>query len=329
MRVLVVGASGVIGSELVPQLVERGHEVVATTRKREKLEDLRALGAEPVLLDGLDATAVGETVARAAPDAIINQMTALAGKPDLRHFDRWFAKTNELRTRGTDNLLAAARATGVLRFITQSYTGWTNAASGDLVTEAAPLDPDPLPAQRETVAAIATMESRVLDAGLEGIVLRYVNLYAPRALDETLEFLRKRMFPIIGDGAGVWSWVHAEDAASATVAALERGAPGIYNVADDDPAPVREWLPYLAAVVGAPKPMRVPVWLGRLLAGEAAVRMTTRGAGVSNAKAKAELGWRPTWSSWREGFRTLVPDATARRDRSDDGVRDERVRATG
>jgi nucleoside-diphosphate-sugar epimerase len=329
MRVLVAGASGVVGSRLVPQLVERGHQVVATTTKREKLDDLRALGAEPVLLDGLDATAVGETVARAAPDAIINEMTSLSTMPDLRHFDRWFAKTNELRTRGTDNLLATARATGVRRFITQSYTGWNNDDDGDLVkTEADPLDPDPLPAQRETLAAIRMMESSVLGAPLEGIVLRYANLYGPHAVDQSLELLRRRQWPIVGDGAGVWSWVHVEDAASATVAALERGAPGIYNVADDDPAPVREWLPYLAEVIGAPKPMRVPVWLGRLLAGDVAVRWMTRGRGASNAKAKAELGWRPIWSSWRQGFRTLVPGAEPEVNRRDDGVRDATAGAT-
>lgn len=329
MRVLVAGASGVVGSRLVPQLVERGHEVVATTRKHEKLEDLRALGAAPVLLDGLDATAVGQTVARVAPDAIINEMTALSSPPDLRHFDRWLAKTNELRTRGTENFLVAARATGVRRFLTQSYTGWNNDDDGDLVkTEADPLDPDPLPAQRETLAAIRTMESNVLDGRLEGIVLRYANLYGPHALDQSLELLRKRRWPVVGDGAGVWSWVHVDDAAAATVAALERAARGIYNIADDDPAPVREWLPYLAEVIGAPRPMRVPVWLGRLLAGDVAVRWMTRGRGASNAKAKAELGWQPAWSSWREGFHTLVPGAEQGKSRRD-GVRDATAGATG
>jgi nucleoside-diphosphate-sugar epimerase len=329
MKVLVAGASGVIGAHLVPQLAERGHEVVATTRKRERLDDLRALGAEPVLLDGLDATAVGETVAHVAPDAIINEMTAISSTPDLRHFDRWFAKTNELRTRGTDNLLAAARGAGTRRFITQSYTGWTNDDDGDLVKrEADPLDPDPLPAQRETLAAIRTMESSVLDAPLDGIVLRYANLYGPHALDQSLELLRRRQWPIVGDGAGVWSWVHVQDAAAATVAALERGAPGIYIVADDDPAPVREWLPYLAEVIGAPKPMRVPVWLGRLLAGDVAVRWMTRGRGSSNAKAKAELGWQPVWSSWRQGFHTLVTRAEVGKSGHHDEVRDASARAT-
>ena len=330
MKVLVAGGSGVVGQRLVPQLVERGHEVVATTRKPERLDQLRALGAEPVLLDGLDAAAVGETVARVAPEAIINEMTALSGPPDFRHFDRWFAPTNELRTRGTENLLAAARAAGVRRFITQSYTGWTTDDEGEPVqTEADPLDPDPLPVQRETLDAIRAMESSVLDAPLDGVVLRYASLYAPGTLDQSLDLLRKRRWPVVGDGGGVWSWVHAEDAAAATAAALERGAPGIYNVADDEPAPVREWLPYLAEVIGAPKPMRVPVWLGGLLAGDVAVRMMTRTRGASNAKAKTELGWRLEWPSWRQGFRTLAADPEAASGQRDRGVRGARASATG
>jgi 2-alkyl-3-oxoalkanoate reductase len=308
MRVLVTGASGVVGTNLIPRLAARGHDVVATTRSPRKLDALRALGAEPVILDGLDEVAVGETVARVAPEAIIHEMTALAGKPDLRRFDRWFAVTNELRTRGTANLLAAARATGVRRFVVQSYTGWNNDDDGGPVkTEADPLDPDPVPAQRESMAAIRMMESSVLDAPLEGVVLRYGNLYGPVASDAMIPLLRRRMFPIIGDGGGIWSWLHVEDAAAATATALERGEPGIYNVVDDEPARVADWLPYLAASAGAPAPLRVPVWLGRLLAGEAAVRWMTRGRGSSNAKAKAVLGWQPAWASWREGFQALAP----------------------
>jgi nucleoside-diphosphate-sugar epimerase len=308
MRVLITGASGAVGVHLVTALVSRGHQVVASTRTQDKLERLRALGVEPVLLDGLDATAVGETVARIGPDAIIHEMTALRGQPDLRHFDRWFAKTNELRTAGTANLLAAARASGVRRFVVQSYTGWNNAHNGSMVkTEADPLDDDPARQQRETLAAIKSMEAAVLEAPLEGIVLRHANQYGPDASASTIRLLKKRMFPVIGDGQGVTSWLHVEDAAIGTADALERAKPGIYNLADDDPAPTGEWLPYLAAVVGAPKPFQVPVWLGRLLAGEAAVRWMTGGRGSSNAKAKDEFGWQPTRSSWREGFRELGP----------------------
>ncbi len=311
MRVLVTGASGVVGVHLVPRLVERGHEVIATTRSPTKLDGLRSLGANAIVLDGLDPAAVGETVARIGPEAIIHEMTALSGKPDLRHFDRWFARTNELRTRGTANLLAAARATGVRRVLVQSYTGWNNVRADRLVTtEDDGFDPDPLPEQRETLAAIRTMERAVLDAPLEGVILRYANLYGPEASRASVALLRRRMFPVIGDGGGIWSWLHVEDAALATAAALERAPAGIYNVADDDPAPVAEWLPFLAATVGAPKPFRVPVWLGRLLAGDVAVRWLTEGRGSSNAKLRATLDWRPTRPTWRDGFRELAPESS-------------------
>jgi 2-alkyl-3-oxoalkanoate reductase len=303
MRVFVAGATGAIGRRLVSQLVERGHEVVATTSRPEKADGLRALGATPVILDGLDGAAVGEAVARAEPAAIVHQMTALAGKSDLRRFDRWFAKTNELRTRGTEHLLAAARAAGVDRLVAQSYTGWTNDDSGGPIkTEADPLDPDPVPAQRESLAAIRFLEDAVTSAPLEGIVLRYGNFYGPGDSEPLLELVRKRQFPVIGDGAGVWSWIHLDDAAAATVAALERGRHGLYNITDDEPAPVAEWLPYLAAIVGAKPPRRIPAWLGRLAAGDAPVRWMTEGRGSSNEKAKRELDWRPAWSSWRTGF---------------------------
>jgi 2-alkyl-3-oxoalkanoate reductase len=309
MRVFVAGATGAIGTRLVPQLVARGHEVTATTRNAAKADRLRALGAKPAVVDGLDASAVGEAVARAEPDAIVHQMSALAGTPDMRRFDRWFHTTNELRTKGTEHLLAAARAAGVERFVIQSYTGWTNARTGGPVkTEDDPLDPDPAPNQRESMAAIRFLERAVTEADLEGIVLRYGSFYGPGASEPLADLVRKRKFPIVGDGAGVWSWIHVDDAAAATVAALERGGRGTYNVVDDDPAPVAEWLPYLADVVGAKPPMRVPVWLGRLAAGEVGVRMMTQARGASNEKAKRELGWRPGWTSWREGFRAGLHD---------------------
>ncbi len=304
MGVFVAGATGAIGRRLVPRLVERGHEVVATTSRPENAGAVRALGAEPVVIDGLDGAALGEAVARAEPDAIVHQMTALSGKPDLRHFDRWFAKTNELRTKGTEHLLAAARAAHVDRFVAQSYIGWNNDRGGGPVkTEADPLDPNPLPAQRESMAAIRFLEDAVTSAPLEGIVLRYGNFYGPGDSEPLLEQIRKRQFPIVGDGAGVWSWIHLEDAAAATVAALERGRRGIYNITEDVPAPVSEWLPYLAQAIGVKPPRRVPAWLGRLAAGDVPVQWMTEGRGASNEKAKRELDWRPAWSSWRNGFR--------------------------
>lgn len=305
MRVFIAGAAGAIGRRLVPQLVERGHDVTATTRSAKKIDELRALGARPVVVDGLDAGAVGEAVARAEPDAIIHQMTALSGKADLRHFDKWFAVTNQLRTKGTEHLLNAARAAGVKRFIAQSYTGWNNIREGGPVkTEDDPFDPHPLKAQSETLAAIRFVERAVLEAAPEGIVLRYGNFYGPGVSEDLFELVRKRRLPIIGDGSGVWSWIHLDDAASATAAALERGGPrGVYNVVDDEPARVSEWLPYLAQIVGAKPPRRVPVWLARLIAGAVPVQWMTEGRGSSNAKARRDLDWRPAWSTWREGFR--------------------------
>jgi nucleoside-diphosphate-sugar epimerase len=309
MRVFLAGATGAIGRRLLPQLVGRDHEVTATTRTADKVDELRALGVEAVVVDGLDAVAVGEAVARAEPDAIIHQMTALAGKPDLKHFDRWFALTNELRTKGTEHLLAAARAAGVGRFIAQSYTGWTNIREGGPVkTEADPLDPDPAKAQTESLAAIRFLEKAVLEAPLEGIVLRYGNFYGPGASESLVELVRKRQMPVVGGGGGVWSWIHLDDAAAATVAALERGRPGVYNIVDDEPAKVSECLPYLAEIVGAKAPMRVPAWLGRIAAGDVAVRLMTEARGASNTKAKRELGWQPVWSSWRQGFRHGLAD---------------------
>ncbi len=311
MRVFVAGAAGAIGQQLLPQLVAHGHQVTAATRNPAKAGRLRELGAEPTVVDGMDAVAVGEAVARAEPDVVVHQMTALAGGFDLRHFDRMFAVTNQLRTRGTDHLLAAAAAAGARRFIAQSYTGWTNIREGGPVkTEDDPLDPNPPPAQRETLAAIRNLERAVLAAApVEGIVLRYGSFYGPGASDAFVGLIRKRRMPIIGDGAGVWSFLHIRDAAAATVAALEHGKPGVYNVVDDDPASVAEWLPLVAQAVGAKAPRRVPVWLGRLAAGEVGVSMMTQIRGSSNALAKRELRWQPAWPSWRQGFSRGLADA--------------------
>ena len=255
-----------------------------------------------MVVDGLDAVAVGEAVTRAEPEVVIHQMTALGAGFDLRHPDRTFAKTNELRTRGLDHLLAAAAAAGARRVIAQSYTGWANARTGGPVkTENDPLDPNPPQAMRPALDAIRYLEHAVLTSPLEGIVLRYGNLYGPGASDPFVVMIKRRQVSVIGNGAGIWPWVHVQDAASAAVAALDRGD-DIYNIADDEPAAVSAWLPALAAAVGARKPFRVPVWLGRFAAGETAVVMMTQVPGSSNASPKRELGWAPAWPSWRDGF---------------------------
>jgi 2-alkyl-3-oxoalkanoate reductase len=309
MRVFVTGATGAIGARLVPQLVERGHEVVGTSRSDGKAARLRAQGAEPVVLDVLDRDAVREAVLTARPEAIVHQATALAGMADVKHFDRGFATTNRLRTEGTDALLAAAEEAGVGRVLAQSYAGWPYAREGGPVKkEEDPLDPTPAPAMRETLAAIRHLERAVVGGG--GIALRYGGFYGSPE-DAQLELVRKRQFPIVGDGGGIWSFVHLDDAATATVLALERGEPGIYNVVDDDPAPVREWLPALAAAIGAKPPRRVPRLLARLLAGESGVVLMTEIRGASNAKAKRELGWTLRYPTWREGFRTAYGPAGA------------------
>ncbi len=311
MRIFLAGGTGAIGRRLVPRLLAAGHAVTATTHRPDKADLIRRMGAGPAVVDGLDGAAIGEAVARAEPEVIIHEMTALAGTPDMRRFDRWFATTNALRTRGTEHLLAAARRAGVRRFVAQSYTNWPNVREGGPVkTETDPLDPDPPRAQRRTLAAIRFLERAVLDASLEGMVLRYGNLYGPGASESLVDLVRKRRVPLLGEGSGIWSWVHIDDAAAATVAAVDRGRPGVYNIVDDDPAPVAEWLPFLAAAVGAPTPRHLPVWLGRLAAGEVAVSMMTRIRGSSNARAKHELGWRPAWASWRDGFRDGLTDAS-------------------
>ncbi len=304
MRVFVAGASGAVGRRLVPMLVARGHQVTGTATRERSAELVRALGAEAVVVDGLDGARMGEAVARAEPDAIMHQMTALASPPDLRHFDRWLALTNRLRTEGTEHLLAAARASGARRFVAQSFTGWNNSRHGAWIkTEDDPLDPQPLKEQTETLAAIRVLERAVLEAPLEGIVVRYGTLYGPGASEALVQLLRGRRYPVIGDGAGITSWTHVDDAAAGTLAALERGHRGVYHLVDDDPSPARAFIPALAEAVGARPPLRIPAWLGRLLAGEVAVRMMTEGRGASNAKAKGELGWQPIWPSWRDGFR--------------------------
>lgn len=316
MRILVAGATGAIGLNLVPQLIAAGHSVVGTTRTARKAEIIRRMGAEPAIADGLDAPAIRATVLAAKPDIIIHQMTDLAAVTDLRHFDRAFAATNRLRTQGTDLLLVAAREAGVKRFIAQSFCGWTYDRSGEPVkTEDDALDSDPPEELHRTLDAIQYLEDAVTSpATPDGIVLRYGSFYGPDTgmlSHAMIDQVRHRRVPLIGGGGGRWSFIHVEDAASATVAAIERGVPGnIYNIVDDEPAPVSEWLPALATLVGARPPIRVPAWLGRLFAGEHLVSMMTEVRAGSNAKAKQELGWRPAHPSWREGFAEIISRAT-------------------
>ena len=300
MRVLVVGASGAIGTRLVPQLIDQGHEVIGTFRSAGNAERVRALGAEPIALDLLDARAVRKAVLETEPEAIVHQATALANAGFSRNLDRSFAPTNRLRTEGTDALLAAAREAGVRRFVAQSFASYRYAREGGPVkTEDDPLDPTPPAAARETSAAMRHLDQAVTDAG--GIALRYGGFYgAPN--DGLLAPIRKRQFPIVGNGGGVSSFIHLDDAAAATVHALEHDGAGIYNIVDDEPAPVREWLPVLANALGAKPPRHVPRWLARLVAGEGAVMMGTESRGASNAKAKRELGWTLRYPSWRQGF---------------------------
>jgi nucleoside-diphosphate-sugar epimerase len=310
MRVFVAGATGVLGRALVPRLVAAGHEVVGMTRSAAKQDLVRGLGARPVVADALDPDAVAQAVASAEPEVIVHQLTALSGDVDMRHIDRFFAATNRLRTEATDHLLAAGHAVGARRFVAQSFAGWPAARTGGPVKgEDAPFDPDPPKQLRGMLAAIRHLEEAVIGAdGLEGVVLRYGGFYGPGttlsadpAAAHTVA-IRKRRFPVVGDGGGMWSFIHVDDAADATAVAVERGRRGIFSVVDDDPAPARDWLPELARALGADPPRRVPRWIGRLLAGEAATVMMTEVRGASNAKAKRELGWTPRYASWRQGF---------------------------
>ena len=303
MRVFVAGATGVIGRYLVPGLVTAGHEVTGSTRSPAKAGQLEEQGATPVIVDGLDREGVLKAVTAAQPEVIVHQMTSLTSMRSFRHFDKEFAVTNELRSKGTDYLLEAAARAGTRRFIAQSFVGWTNAREGGTVkTETDPLDPHPLAVTASTLMAIRHLEDAVPAKAPEGLVLRYGILYGHGASDAMLEAARKRQLPVVGGGTGVWSFTELTDAAAATVAAVNRGAPGIYNVVDDDPAPVAQWLPYLASSLGAKPPMRAPAWLGRLLGGEMTVSMMTEVRGASNEKAKRELGWTPAYPSWRDGF---------------------------
>ncbi len=305
MRVFVAGGTGVMGRRLVPQLAARGHQVTATTTSAGKLGLLEQLGAEGIVMDGLDAASVGEAVAAAGPDAIVHEMTALSvarnGRPNFRHPERFAAATNRLRTEGTDHLLAAAEATGVPHVVAQSVASWTGTREGGWMTEEDPQPPEEVgPKLRGGIEALRHVEDVVVRAG--GAVLRYGGFYGPGATDDVVGLVRKRQFPLVGSGTGYFNWVHLDDAASATVLAVEQQAKGVFNIVDDEPAPVSEWLPYLADCAGAKPPRRVPRWLARLLAGEM-VKVLTEGRAFSNAKAKRELGWELRYPSWRQGFK--------------------------
>jgi nucleoside-diphosphate-sugar epimerase len=307
VHVFIAGGAGVLGRRLVPQLVARGHHVTATTTNPAKLVRLRAWGADGVVMDGLDAASVGEAVAKARPDTIVHQMTGLSPAHtskagDIKHFEEWFATTIRLRTEGTVHLLAAAQATGVSHVVAQSYGGWNGLRQGGWVkTEEDPLDLYEGTKAQHGMEAIRQLEEAVLSSA--GAALRYGWLYGPGATDDQVELVRRRQFPLVGGGTGHSSWVHLHDAARATVLAVEQKARGVFNIADDEPAPASEWLPYLAECVGARPPMRVPTWIARLLAGEVASIMMTEGRGFSNAKAKRELGWVLRHPSWRQGFK--------------------------
>jgi 2-alkyl-3-oxoalkanoate reductase len=315
MKVFVAGATGALGRALVPQLVARGHEVVGMTRSESKQDLLRSLGARPLVADALDPDAAAEAVASAEPEVIVHQLTALSGKLSvrfIRHPERSAASimTNRLRTEGTDHLLAAGRAVGARRFVAQSFAAFRFAGTGGQLQTEVDLDANVPAAFRPGLAAIRHLEHAVttIEWG-EGLVLRYGGFYGPGtgiSLAHDAQMAgptRKRRFPLVGDGGGVWSFVHIEDAAAATAAAVEHGQPGIYNVVDDDPAPVREWLPVLASALDAKPPRRVPRWLARLAGGEmATIMMTSVRAAASNEKAKRELGWKPRYASWRQGF---------------------------
>jgi nucleoside-diphosphate-sugar epimerase len=314
MRILIAGATGALGTRLLHPLTEAGHEVFGTTRHPSALAGLEAQDVTGIVMDPLDAADVGAAVAEAKPDVIVHELTALSAMTgNMKKWDDDFAITNRLRTEATDHLLAAARAQGVRRFVAQSYGGhWTNQRTGGPVkTEADPLVDDPGKEARQSLRAIKHLEQAVLsEPDVEGVVLRYGNFYGPgntlSRTGEMGEMVRRGKFPIVGGGTGVWSWIHIDDAAAATVAAIERGASGIYNIVDDDPAPVAEWLPYLAEQLGGKRPMRLPAWLAKPLIGEFGVALMTTVRGSSNAKAKRELGWQPLYASWREGFLTGI-----------------------
>ncbi|HEY1263843.1 MAG TPA: NAD(P)-dependent oxidoreductase [Terriglobales bacterium] len=315
MNIFVAGATGAIGQRLIPMLVKAGHAVTGTTRHAHKAMAIHQLGATPAIMNALNQSEVLKAVQAATPEVVIHQLTAIPASFNLRRFDQQFAATNRLRTEGTDHLLKAANLAGCRRFIAQSYAGWPYARTGGWIkTEDDPLMTIPEPGFRNSLSAIVHVESRVLrESKMEGFVLRYGGFYGPgTSLGEgapMLEEVRRRHVPVVGRGTGYWSFVHIDDAAAATLAAVEAATPGIYNIVDDEPAPVSEWLPYLAKTLGAAPPRHVPAWLGRLFIGAHGVAMMTAARGASNRKAKSLLQWKLRWPSWRQGFRDGLGEA--------------------
>ena len=309
MKIFIAGATGAVGRRLIPALIQLGHQVIGMSRSKDKMKMIRASGATPVIADAFDAKALNNALQETKPDVVMHQLTSVPGRLNLRNIGRDFALTNRLRTEGTDHLLAAAKAAGVHRFIAQSFAGWPYAREGGPVkTEEAPLDPNPPKELRGMLAAIEHSEKVVLEsAHLDGVVLRYGAFYGPgtsiAADGAMLEEVRRRRVPIVGRGAGIWSFVHVDDVAAATLLAAERGRPGIYNIVDDDPAPVSDWLPALAKAVGAPPPLRIPAFIARLAIGAHGISLMNEIRGASNAKAKRELSWKPFYPTWRSGFR--------------------------
>jgi 2-alkyl-3-oxoalkanoate reductase len=314
VKIFIAGATGAIGKRLVPLLIAAGHRVMGSTRTQGKFDAIRALGAEAVVLDGIDQPGINATIESFRPDVVVHQMTSLSSLKSLKHFDEDFEQTNRLRTLGTEYLLAAARSVGAKKFIAQSYAGWPNDRTGPRVqTEAAPYETNPPASMRKSLQAIVTLESFVRNAsGITAIALRYGSFYGPGtslgADGEVTKLVRHRKFPVVGTGAGIWSFLHIEDAAQATKLAIDRAPAGVYNVVDDEPAEASQWLPYLADCLGAKSPRHIPAWLAKFAIGEAGVLFMTEMRGASNAKAKREFGWQLIYASWREGFRGGLSD---------------------
>lgn len=311
MNVFIAGASGVVGTATIPRLIESGHTPIAMTRSPQDADRLRDLGARVVVADGLDRSSVVRAMSESRPDIVVHVMTALKHIRDLKHFDRTFAETNRLRTAGTDNLIYAARETGVKRILAHSYAGWNYAKGGaEAKSETDLLDPQPPRNQRESLDALVHLERATLTSGLSACILRCANHYGPRTsiarAGAIVDLVRKRALPVIGSGSGIWSFIHTDDATAATVLAIDRGAEGIFNIADDEPVAAHVWISELAKLLRAPKPLRVPTFVGRFAAGEVGVSMMTAARGASNAKAKREVGWTPRFATWSDGFRHVL-----------------------